>query len=108
VPVDLVPTRRNAEALAEALIAIGVGAPHRVLFPCAAGARDALPARLRAGGATVDEAVLYDTVDDPDGAARLRAALAAGEVDAVTLASPSAVESLVTHAGRRWPRGRSW
>jgi uroporphyrinogen-III synthase len=56
----------------------------------------------------VDEAVLYDTVDDPDGAARLRAALAAGEVDAVTLASPSAVESLVTHAGRRWPRGRSW
>lgn len=99
VPVDLVPARRNAEALAEAMIGIGVGTRDRVLFPCAAGARDALPTRLRASGATVDEAVLYEAVSDPTGGARLRAALAAGEVDAVTLASPSAVDALVEHAG---------
>jgi uroporphyrinogen-III synthase len=99
VPVDLVPVRRNGEALAEAMIAGGVGQGHHVLFPCAAGARDALPARLRAAGATVDEAVLYETIDDTDGGAGLRAALAAGDVEVVTLASPSAVAALVAHAG---------
>lgn len=99
VPVDLVPARRNAEALAEAMVTGGVGAGHRVLFPCASGARDALPTRLREAGAQVDEAVLYETVPDADGAARLRGALLAGEVDAVTLASPSAVDALVEVAG---------
>jgi uroporphyrinogen-III synthase len=80
------------------MIAGGVGQGSRVLFPCAAGAREALPTALRLAGAVVDEAVLYDTVPDPIGGARLAAALAEDAIDAITLASPSAVEALLAHA----------
>jgi uroporphyrinogen III methyltransferase/synthase len=59
----LVPDEYVAEGLAESLEgteAAGVGA--RVLIPCAADARDALPETLRARGAEVRVLHIYDTV----------------------------------------------
>jgi uroporphyrinogen-III synthase len=90
----------DAAALAERLVAAGVGVGTRVLFPRAAGARDALPMRLRAAGAVVVDPVLYDTLADAAGARALADALAAGAVDVVTLASPSAVQALAAAVDR--------
>jgi uroporphyrinogen III methyltransferase/synthase len=86
------------ESLAAALIEAGVGG-RRVLFPKARVAREVLPDALRRAGAAVDEVILYDTVPDPAGAAPLLAALAAGELDLLTLASPSTVEHFHALAG---------
>ena len=73
----------------------------RVLFPCAAGARETLPAGLRARGWVVDEVVAYRTVpaEGPDAAT----AEAVGAADAVTFASPSAVAA---YLGARDDAGR--
>lgn len=87
-----------AESLAAALVEAGVEG-RRVLFPKARAAREVLPERLRKAGASVDEVVLYDTVPDPDGAAGLLAALAAGELNVITFASPSTVEQFHALAG---------
>jgi uroporphyrinogen-III synthase len=65
----------------------------RVLFPCAAGAREELPSALEAAGARVDRVVAYATVVPDEAAADLRKALAQ-PVDAVTFTSPSAVAHL--------------
>jgi uroporphyrinogen-III synthase len=67
----------------------------RMLYPCAAGARDVLPDGLRALGATVDVIPCYQSAADPDGQARIRSLVAAGELDLVTVAAPSAVDSLL-------------
>jgi uroporphyrinogen-III synthase len=67
----------------------------RMLYPAAAGARDVLPEGLRALGATVDVVACYRSAPDPDGQARLRALAAAGEIDLVTVAAPSAVDALL-------------
>jgi len=67
----------------------------RMLYPAAAGARDVLPEGLRALGATVHVIPCYQSAADPDGQARIRALAAAGEIDLVTVAAPSAVDSLL-------------
>jgi uroporphyrinogen-III synthase len=86
--VDLAPAEHTAEGLAAAL---PEPAGARVLFPCADRARDALPDALRAAGAHVDRAVAYRTL--PADLSALAGECAAGAVDAVLLASPSAAES---------------
>jgi uroporphyrinogen III methyltransferase/synthase len=71
-----------------------------VLLPRAAGARAVLPETLRQRGAVVDEVLAYEARTPPDAdVAALRAALAAGEIDAVTFASSSTVRSFVALAG---------
>jgi uroporphyrinogen-III synthase len=94
---DLVPAVHQADALAEAMPGAR-GA--RVLFPAADRARDALPAVLRARGATVERVVAYRTLPaSPDALAVPAAHAAAGTLDAVLLASPSAAQAVARACG---------
>ena len=70
---DVVPERAVAEGLVEALKDVPV---ERVLIARAAEGRDVLPNALRARGAEVDVAALYETVPEPlsDGAREAAAA----------------------------------
>lgn len=65
----------------------------RVLFPAASGAAPTVEEEFAALGARVTRVEAYRTVVTPPPAARVRADLAAG-LDAVTFASPSAVEAV--------------
>ncbi len=67
----------------------------RMLYPCAVGARDVLPQGLRALGASVDVIPTYRSAPDPDGQAQIRALARSGVLDLVTVAAPSAVDSLL-------------
>ncbi len=90
--VDLVPALHTADGLAAAF-PLRWGA--RVLFPCADRARDALPSLLAARGARVDRVVAYTTVDaPPDALAEVAGRAAAGALDLVLVASPSAAGAL--------------
>lgn len=81
----------GGEGLRHALALVDVSGS-RMLFPVSDRSPAALAAVLRARGAVVDVVVAYRT-EVPEGAGdRLRAALATG-IDAVTFASPSAVEA---------------
>lgn len=91
--VDVVPALHTADGLAAAL---PWRPGTRVLFPCADRARDALPALLTARGARVSRVIAYRTVDaPPDALAEFAAAMAAGALDLVLVASPSAAAALV-------------
>ncbi len=95
-PVDVVPPRHTAEALAAAL---GDVAGQRVLFPKADIARPAIEKDLAARGAIVDAVIAYRTLIAEPGPAAL-AELRAG-VDVATFASGSAVWAFATLAGGR-------
>jgi uroporphyrinogen-III synthase len=94
---DLVPPSQTADGLAAAF-------PRpfrtRVLFPCADRARDAFPAGMRARGALVESVVAYCTVLDAHALGDLAQRAAAGTLDAVLLASPSAADALASALGR--------
>jgi uroporphyrinogen-III synthase len=92
-PVDLIPAEADAAHLASTLLDLGTR-PERVLFPASAIAQPTLVNALRACGVTVDQVEAYDLVDTPVPADTWRTALANGDVDAVTFASPSAVVRL--------------
>lgn len=96
--VALTPAEYRAEAVADALIAAGVGG-RRVLLARAAAARAILPQRLAAAGAVVDEVPVYRTVVPPEAAAA--AALFGGDrrPDLVTFTS----SSTVTNFARLFP-----
>lgn len=96
---ELVPEEYVAEAVADALIAVGGLAGRRLLLPRAAGARRVLPERLTAAGAHVDEVIAYEAKPDLEGIARLQAAIEAGEVDMVTFTAASTVRHFVESAG---------
>lgn len=91
----VMPERFVAEALLDALAARSDVEGTRMLYPAAEGARDVLPAGLRALGATVDVVPVYRSAPDPDGQSQLRRLAAAGELDLVTVAAPSAVDALL-------------
>jgi uroporphyrinogen III methyltransferase/synthase len=103
VVAEVVPGEYRAEGLIERLNG-RVGPGDRVLLPRAAETRDVLVSELRRLGAEVTEVAAYRTralTDVPDA---LRAALAAGEVDAVTFTSSSTARNfarLFTEAERR-------
>jgi uroporphyrinogen-III synthase len=71
-----------------------------VLFPRAAGARDALVVALEARGAQVASVEAYRT-GVPSGAREQLAQAAEAGLDAVLLASPSAVEALFELLGEK-------
>lgn len=84
----VVPDDYRAEGLVERLRGV-VGAGDRVLLPRAAQARDLLVRELGRLGAAVTEVPAYTTRRVDASAARLREALMAGAVDAVTFTSSS-------------------
>jgi uroporphyrinogen-III synthase len=92
--VHVVPGRFVGDAVAAAMAKVAPLAGARVLWPRAESARPVLPRELRAAGATLDAPVAYRTVADPAAARRLSQLLAAGQIDIVTLTSPSAVDCL--------------
>ena len=108
VRVEVVPDEYRAEALVERLR--GALAPgDRVLLPRAKETRDVLVVELRRLGASVSEVPAYQTRRVENGAGRLREALAAGAVDAVTFTSSSTARNfaeLFTEEERRAWRGR--
>lgn len=93
------PARAGAAALLAELGRAGGLAGARVLLPASAIGRPELAAGLAALGATVDRVEAYRTRPAPLDAARCRAQLAAGAVDAVLFTSPSAVASLADAFG---------
>jgi uroporphyrinogen III methyltransferase / synthase len=108
VRVEAVPDEYRAEALVERLRpALTPG--DRVLLPRAKEARDLLAVELRRLGAPVSEVPVYQTRRVENGAGRLREALAAGTIDAVTFTSSSTARNfaeLFTEEERRAWHGR--
>ncbi len=95
----ILPDDYRAEGLLAALAAEDLRG-RRVLLPRAAGARTILPETLAARGAVVDEVIAYRAVAPADtDVAGLRAALAAGAVDALTFTSSSTVRNFVDLIG---------
>jgi uroporphyrinogen III methyltransferase/synthase len=103
--VDVVPREYRAEGLARAL-ARHLRPGDRILLPRAAQTRDALVTELARLGAEVVEVPVYTTRRVDAGAGRLRHALAAGSVDAITLTSSSTArnfaELFTDEERRRW------
>jgi uroporphyrinogen-III synthase len=93
-PVHLVPREAGGEHLVAAFADAGLAPGARVLFPASAIARPIIPDGLRGLGARVDQVVAYETVHATLDAAECLADVSAGRADAVTFASPSAVEGL--------------
>lgn len=96
------PEEASASGLARSLVARGIDGAN-VLFPCAEGARDVLPRALRGAGAVVERIHLYRTVAEAVDVHALERDMVEGSFDALTFASPSAVEVLfaqLSEAGR--------
>ena len=83
----------GARGLAARVAATRPLAGARVLFPAASGAATTVEDEFTSLGARVTRVEAYRTVVTPPPAGRVRADLAAG-VDAVTFASPAAVEAI--------------
>jgi len=95
IVADVVPERSVAEALVEALAEIPLEG-RRVLVARAAEARDVLPDALRARGAAVEVAALYDTVAETLGADQVERAVTA---DYLTFTSSSTVRFFLDAVG---------
>lgn len=100
IRADLIPEEGTAEGLVAAL-AERVSPGMRVLFPRGQLARPALRSGLERLGCRVDDPVTYRTIPDPEAAAAADRLLEGPGVDAVTFASPSAVDNFVAALGRR-------
>lgn len=98
VPVALVPAEHSALGLLAALADLPPDAG-RVLVPQSDLAEATLVDGLRAQGRHVDAPVAYRTIPGPPPESHVRAALAAGDVHAVLLTSPSTVTQLLARVG---------
>ncbi|HEX6557860.1 MAG TPA: uroporphyrinogen-III synthase [Longimicrobiales bacterium] len=96
----VMPEKFVGDAIVGALSAHGVLAGKRILLARAGGARAVLADGLRARGALVDDVEVYRSVHDESGAARLRRALEAVELDVVTFTSSSAVQAFAERIGQ--------
>ena len=109
---DLVPDEFRAEALAEALVAVCQGggaagaAPVRFLLVRASRGREVLAERLSAAGASVTQVVAYESCDVAAADPAIAAALAAGQVDWITVTSSAIARSLVRLFGEDLRRAR--
>lgn len=97
--VDRVGEGDGAEGLVAAFRAAGDAAGARVLYPASARARTTLEHGLAALGATVERVEAYRTLPVALDAAACRAEIESGAVEAVTFASPSALEGLAEALG---------
>ncbi|RYE88833.1 MAG: uroporphyrinogen-III C-methyltransferase [Myxococcales bacterium] len=103
VRADLVPDEYRGEALAAALLAASPRPP-RVLLPRAAVARDVFPDTIRAAGGEVDVVPAYVALPPgPEARERLRAWLAEGAIDIITLTASSTVTHLLDLLGDEAP-----
>jgi uroporphyrinogen III methyltransferase/synthase len=100
---DLIPESAVAESLLAALLETTAGgselAGARILLPVAAAARQVIEDGVLGYGAEVDRVEAYRTVPDPRGIEVLSPLLAAGEIDLLTFASPSAVDHFMDAVG---------
>jgi uroporphyrinogen-III synthase len=97
-PITAQPTSRfGSPGLAEALSLVDVSAT-RMLLPVSDRSPAAIGETLRGRGAVVDVVIAYQTIIDDTAGPFLRAALDQG-IDAITFASPSAVEAFVRLRG---------
>lgn len=94
ITVDICAVEATAAALAAELVRVGV-AGLRVLTPGGDRSRPELADALRDAGARVDAVVVYRTLPAETGRERLAAMLTGGRVDAVALASPSALDAII-------------
>ena len=90
----------GAEGLVAAFRAAGDAAGARILYPASARARETLEDGLAALGATVERVEAYRTLAVALDAATCRTEVESGAVEAVTFASPSALEGLAEALGR--------
>ena len=97
--VAAIPNVFTGAAVAGTIAQMGVSPGVRILLARAGGGGSELPRELRALGAEVDDFELYRSVPDSDGAGRLRAHLATGDVDLLTFTSGSAVTYFVEKIG---------
>ena len=94
--VEGVPDRFSAADLARLLSRSGLQGAN-ILIPRGNIARGELARSLRDDGANVDDVVVYNTAGpDPDQVASLGQRLESREFDAVSFASPSAVNNFIT------------
>jgi len=93
-PVHRVAEDGSGEGVVEAFRVAEDAEGARILFPASAVARDVVPNGLRALGAQVDQVTAYRLVTLSLDSAVCRRSLEQGEVQAVTFASPSAMEGL--------------
>ena len=97
--VHLLGEEPSGAGLVEAFRAAGDAAGKRVLFPASAVAREEIPAGLSALGAEVHQVTAYRPVRPPLDAEECAGAVKRGWVQAVTFASPSAMDGLRTALG---------
>ena len=98
--VDRIPAAYSSGELVHAFVEAGDARDARILFPAASRARAELTDGLQDAGATVTRVEAYRTepgLEDPE---RVMADISSGRVDAVTFASPSAVEGLEDGIGK--------
>jgi uroporphyrinogen-III synthase len=93
-PVHRIPEVGSGAGLVEAFRVAGDAEGARMFFPASAAAREEIPKGLAGLGARVHQVTAYRLVELPLDRDRCSAALKAGEVQAVTFASPSAMEGL--------------
>lgn len=93
VRADLVPEKFIAESLAQELL--GQARGRRFLLARASRGRQVLADQLRQGGASVDQVVVYSSLDVESPDPNVAAALSADEVDWITVTSSATAESLV-------------
>ncbi len=89
---DLIPDTFTAEALADALSPTAAG--QRFLLARASRGRDILANRLKEAGGDVTQVVVYTSVGVEDAHPHVAEALAAGDIDWVTVASSETAKSL--------------
>jgi uroporphyrinogen III methyltransferase / synthase len=89
--VDAVPAAFTGDHVAVAMAAVSPLAGRSILWPRAAAARAVLRQDLEAAGARLDAPEAYRSEPLREAAAELARRVAAGEVDAITFTSPSAV-----------------
>ena len=93
--VSFVPGQYSAASLADYFTSAAVQRK-RFLFPQGNLSRTEVVNRLTQLGAAVDPVVVYRTAEtDGDGAEEIMRRLAAGQIDVVTFASPSAAQNFV-------------
>jgi uroporphyrinogen III methyltransferase/synthase len=101
---DLVPHEFRAESLAEELA--GQGSGRRFLLARASRGREVLGQRLVAAGGEVEQIVVYQSRDMTQADATILAALAAGEVDWITVTSSAIARSLANLFGAQLRNSR--